>query len=480
VAEQTVAHAHPAHRRTQNHAIAAEPAPAKTRTSIAKVVGASLIGTTIEWYDFFLYGVAAALVFGDLFFPSFDPLVGTPLAFATYAVGFLARPVGGLVFGHFGDRLGRKKMLVITLLMMGGATALIGILPTYVSVGAAAPILLVMLRCIQGFALGGEWGGAVLMSAEHGGDDRRGLWTIVPQAGAPAGNLLAVGVLALLSAVMSGETFDAWGWRIPFLLSGVLVLVGLWIRNSVAESPVFEAARTQAEHSRASTARLPALEVVARYRREVLIAMGARFAENVSYYVFTVFILTYATEQLDLPRSFALTAVLAGSALHLLAIPLFGALSDRIGRRPVYTVGAVGVGAWSFAFFRLLDTRSWTLFAVAAMVGLLFHAAMYGPQGAFFSELFGTGVRYTGASIGYQLASVFAGSLAPIIAVALLSRYGSSLPISLYMLGTAVITIVARSASPETARSDLTQVGASAKARPVTGEDPIAGLSAAS
>jgi MFS family permease len=270
---------------------------------------------------------------------------------------------------------------------------------------------------------------------------------------------------------MTQSAFDAWGWRIPFLLSAVLLGIGLWIRSTISESPVFEAEKAAAAQSHTGQKpKMPALEVLTTYRREVLVALGARFAESVSYVIFTVFILTYATKELDLSRGFALNAVLVASALHLVVIPLFGALSDRVGRRPVYTFGAVGVGAWAFVFFVLLDTKSWALFAVAAAVGLFFHAAMYGPQAAFFSELFGTGVRYSGASMGYQLASVFAGSLAPIISLALLSTYGSSLPISFYLLGSAVLTIVALYAARETAKVDLTAVSPDAHSAPARRE----------
>jgi metabolite-proton symporter len=433
-------------------------AQGKPNTSLKKVVAASVIGTTIEWYDFFVFGVAAALIFNTLFFPSFDPLVGTLLSFATYAIGFVARPIGGLVFGHFGDKIGRKSMLVTTLLIMGVSTVLIGCLPTYGTIGVAAPILLVALRFIQGFALGGEWGGAVLMAAEYGTKGRRGFYASFPQAGAPAGNMLAVGVLSLLTATMSTATFESWGWRVAFLFSGVLVAIGLWIRTTIAESPLFEQSRKAAEEeakNAATPARAPIFELIKSYRRSVLIAMGARFAENVSYYIFTVFVLTYATKQLDLSRGFVLNAVLVASAIHLVTIPLWGALSDRVGRRPLYMIGAVGVGVWGFVFFALLDTKSWPLMLLALAVGLLFHGAMYGPQAAFFSELFGTRVRYSGASVGYQLASVFAGSLAPIIAVALLASYGTAFPISVYLAATAVVTLVAVFVCRETSGDDL-------------------------
>lgn len=418
---------------------------------IKKVVGASLIGTTVEWYDFFLYGSAAALVFNKLFFPTADPLTGTLLAFTTYAIGFLARPLGGLVFGHYGDRLGRKKLLVLSLLLMGGATMLMGVLPTYAAVGVAAPLLLTFLRLVQGFALGGEWGGAVLIVSEHGDPARRGFWASWPQAGVPCGNLLATAVLAVLAAVQSDADFLAWGWRIPFLLSGVLVVIGLWIRLSVSESPIFLAAQEKAP----KLEKAPALELLKHNWREVLIAMGARFAENVSYYVITAFILVYVVTGLGLSKSVGLNAVLVASAVHLVTIPVWGHLSDRFGRRSIYLVGAVGMAVWVFAFFALLDTKDPVLITVATTVGLVLHGAMYGPQAAFFSELFGTRVRYSGASVGYQLASIVAGALAPLIATALLQAYKSSFPIAIYVLITCVITVVAIALARETRGADL-------------------------
>src|SRR4051794_27001763 len=302
-------------------------APAHAPTRFGRVVGASVVGTTVEWYDFFLYGSAAALVFPQLFFPEQDEFAGTLSSFATYAVGFFARPVGALVFGHFGDRIGRKKLLVISLLMMGGATFAIGLLPTYATVGVLAPVLLIVLRLIQGFALGGEWGGAVLLVSEHGRPENRGFWASWPQSGAPAGNLLATGVLALLAAFQSDDAFAAWGWRIPFLLSAVLIIVGMWVRLTAAESPVFLEAQRAAEAKAAKTGareQAPVLTVLARYKREVLTAMGARIAENVSFYLLTSFSLTYLTKALGLSSSFALNAVLIASAVHLVTIPLWG------------------------------------------------------------------------------------------------------------------------------------------------------------
>ncbi|WP_201299782.1 MFS transporter [Streptomyces mexicanus] len=444
------------------------PAPAPPAPShLPRIVAASLIGTTIEWYDFFLYGSAAALVFNKLFFPDSDPLVGTLLSFLTYAVGFAARPLGALVFGHYGDRLGRKKLLVLSLLMMGGATFAIGLLPTHATVGTAAPVLLTTLRLIQGFALGGEWGGAVLLVSEHGDARRRGFWASWPQTGAPAGQLLATGVLSLLTAVLSDGAFGDWGWRIPFLLSGVLVLVGLWIRLSVDESPVFQQALAQAEARKAAVRaagaaegaeKLPLVSVLRHHWRDVLVAMGARMAENISYYVITAFILVYATTSAGVSKQTALNAVLIASAVHFAVIPAWGALSDRIGRRPVYLLGAAGVGLWMFPFFRLIDTGGFGSLVIAVTVGLVLHGAMYAPQAAFFSEMFATRMRYSGASIGAQFASVAAGAPAPLIATALLSDYDSGTPVALYVIAAAVLTLIAVGVAQETRHRDLAAV----------------------
>ncbi|MBT2402915.1 MULTISPECIES: MFS transporter [unclassified Streptomyces] len=431
----------------------APPAPG----SIKRIVAASLIGTTIEWYDFFLYGTAAALVFNKLFFPTADPLTGTLIAFLTYAIGFLARPLGGVVFGHFGDKVGRKKLLVLSLLMMGGATFAMGLLPTHASIGVGAPVLLTVLRLVQGFALGGEWGGAVLIVSEHGGDEHRGFWASWPQSGAPGGNLLATGVLALLAAVQSDAAFLSWGWRVPFLLSGVLVAVGLWIRLSVSESPIFLAAQAKAEAdaARGVKERAPVVQVFRKDWRQVLTAIGTRFGENISYYVLTSFLLVYVTAHLGLPKTTALNAVLIGSAVHFVTIPAWGALSDRIGRRPVTLIGSAGMVAWAFGFFALVDTESFAVITAAVTTGLLLHGAMYGPQAAFISEMFDTEVRYSGASMGSQLASIIAGALAPIVAVELLKDYGSSVPVSLYLSAAAVVTTITVAFAKETRGRDL-------------------------
>ncbi|MDI6102350.1 MFS transporter [Actinoplanes sp. NEAU-A12] len=430
---------------------------ATERAPIVKVVFASLVGTAVEWYDFFLYGSAAALVFGALFFPASDPVTGTLLAFGTYALGFVARPLGGIVFGHFGDRVGRKRMLVLSLMLMGAATVAIGLLPTYATIGVAAPILLLICRLAQGFAVGGEWGGAVLMAAEHGDDARRGFWSSWPQAGVALGNLLATGVLWLLALLQPDDQFLAWGWRIPFLLSAILVLVGLWVRMTIAESPVFTQAQAARRNRRMD--HQPLLEVVRRYPREVLLAMGMRLAENIGYYLVTVISITYLTTYAGTSsdKGLILTALLIGSAVQFVIIPVIGAVSDRVGRRPLYLTGAVGLAIWMYVFFGLLDSRSAPQIILAVLVGLFLHALMYAPQAAFFSELFGTSVRYTGASVGYQLASILAGALAPIVALKLLGDVTDPDPtaVAIYMTVASALTVVAVLAARETARTSL-------------------------
>jgi metabolite-proton symporter len=401
----------------------------KGRTPLRRVVGASLIGTTIEWYDFFLYGSAAALVFNRLFFPEYDPLVGTMLAFATYALGFVARPIGGIVFGHFGDRIGRKKLLMWSLILMGVATVLIGLLPTYNQIGIWAPVGLIVLRLVQGFAVGGEWGGAVLMAAEHGDAKRRGFWASWPQAGVPAGNLLAAGVLALMAGIQPEEDFLEWGWRVPFVLSALLVVVGWYIRNRVSESPMFEKAIDEAE----IPPKLPAMDVIRERPKALVLGAGLRVGENISYYVLTVFSLTYLVDVAAETRSLALNALLAGAAVQFFAIPFFAWVSDRIGRRPVYAFGGLGLAVWSFLLFPLLGSGDNALIVLALVVGLVLHGAMYGPQAAFITELFPTRIRYSGVSLAYQLTAIVAGSLAPIIALALYQKYGSALPVAIYV-----------------------------------------------
>ncbi|RJL35949.1 MFS transporter [Bailinhaonella thermotolerans] len=431
--------------------------PPQSRTRIGRVLLAGLVGTAVEWYDFFLYGSAAALVFNKLFFPESDPLVGTMLAFLTYALGFVARPLGGLVFGHFGDRVGRKKLLMVSLVLMGVATAAIGLLPTYSSIGIWAAVLLTLLRLVQGFAIGGEWGGAVLLVSEHGSPARRGFYASWPQAGVPVGNLLATAVLAVLAATMPDAVFESWGWRIPFLLSALLILFGYWVRSRVEDAPVFLEARARAEAEQA-VRRAPALEALRRHPKQIGVCISARMAENISYYVITAFVLTYVTTHLELSRSLVLNALLVANVAHLIAIPAFGALSDRVGRRPVYLFGTIGMGLWAFAFFALLDTRNPALITLAVVGGLIAHAAMYGPQAAFFAEQFDTTVRYSGTSIGYQVTSIIAGSVAPLIATALLASYGTPTPIAWYVAIAAVISTAGVLAAKETRSRDLAQI----------------------
>jgi metabolite-proton symporter len=427
-------------------AAAAAPPAAPTPATLRKVILGSLIGTTIEWYDFFLYGTAAALVFNKLFFPKADPLTGAMLAFTTYALGFVARPLGGIVFGHFGDRIGRKKLLMLSLVLMGASTFAIGLLPTYASVGVAAPIALTLLRLVQGFAVGGEWGGAVLMAAEYGDARRRGVWAGWPQVGVPAGNLIAAAILAIMAGVQSDAEFLAWGWRVPFLLSVVLVAIGWWVRVSLDETPVFRELRAEAE----ALPKAPLLEALRERPGGVAIGAGLRLGENICYYVLTAFSITYVTEVVHLSRSVALDALLAGAAVEVVMMPVFSWLSDRIGRRIVYAIGAGGMALFAFAFFKMLDTGATPMVLAAVILGLICHGAMYGPQAAFIAELFPTRYRYSGASFAYQATSIVAGSLAPIIALALFKQTHSSLPISLYVAAACAVSVVAALMARET------------------------------
>ena len=424
------------------------------RTPLRRVVMASLIGTTIEWYDFFLYGSAAALVFNRLFFPEFDPLVGTMLAFATYALGFVARPVGGIVFGHFGDRIGRKRLLMLSLVLMGVATILIGLLPTYAQIGVWAPIALIVLRLIQGFAVGGEWGGAVLMAAEHGDAARRGFWASWPQAGVPAGSLLAAAVLAIMASVQTEADFLQWGWRVPFVLSALLVIVGWYIRNRVSESPMFEAEFEAAD----APAKVPAMDVLRERPKALVLGAGLRLGENISYYILTVFSLTYLVDVSHESRSVALNALLIGAAVQFFAIPLLALLSDRIGRRPVYALGAFGLAIWGFVLFGLLGSGDNASIILALVVGLVLHGAMYGPQAAFITELFPTRIRYSGVSIAYQLTSIVAGSLAPIIALWLYKQYDSATPVAIYVGVACVVSGVSALLARETRGLELAEI----------------------
>jgi MFS transporter, MHS family, shikimate and dehydroshikimate transport protein len=420
--------------------------------SLRQVALASFVGTTIEWYDFFLYGTAAALVFDKLFFPNVDPTIGTLAAFATFGVGFAARPIGGIVFGHFGDRAGRKSMLVISLLMMGIATACIGLLPTYAAIGIGAPILLTVLRLVQGLGVGGEWGGAVLMSVEHAPKGKRGLYGSFPQMGVPAGLFLSTVIFAGMQAITSEAAFEAWGWRVPFLFSILLVGVGLFIRMRIMESPAFQQVKDSG-----TEAPKPIVDVVKTQPREVLVAMGMRIAENGVFYVFTVFVLAYGEDTLELSKGTMLTGVAIAAAVGLCTVPLWGSLSDRFGRKPLYMTGAVFSTLFAFPFFMLVDTKEPILIWLAIVLGVnVGHDLMYGPQAAYYAEMFGTRVRYSGASLGYQLASVFAGGFAPLIAAALLAANGGDPTlVAIYMVAMGVITVIATAFARETYRDDI-------------------------
>jgi metabolite-proton symporter len=415
--------------------------PIRTR----RVALATLIGTSIEWYDFFVYGAAAALVFGKLFFPTANPLTGTLLALSTFGVGFIARPIGGVVFAHFGDRIGRKSMLVLSVLLMGGGTFAVGLLPTAETIGVAAPIVLVLLRIIQGIGLGGEWGAAAVMAVEHAPPHRRGFFGSWPQVGVPAGMLTANLALLAMSGSLSEEAFLAWGWRIPFLVSIVLVVVGIVIRLKVHESPVFEQAKAAGKIER-----MPVLAVLRRQPLNVLRAAGLRFAENSTFYIHTTFVLTYGTTVLDMERDDLLLAVIVSSAVGLVSLPFYGWACDRFGRRPVVLWGSLVLLVMSWPYFWALDTRSLPIIILATVVAVnVGNSAVYAPQPAYFSELFEPEVRYSGASIGAQAASVFAGGLAPVIATALLNATGGYNMIALYMSAMVMITIVTALLSPD-------------------------------
>ncbi|KAA9149559.1 MHS family MFS transporter [Amycolatopsis acidicola] len=412
-------------------------ADSAARAHRTRAVVASTVGTTIEWYDFFLYGTIAALVFPKLFFPGSSTATGVLESFGTLFVGFAARPAGAAIFGHFGDRVGRKATLVTTLLLMGSATVLIGVLPGYTALGWGAPVLLTLLRVVQGIGVGGEWGGSVLMSMEWGTRRHRGFLTSLPQLGVPLGLLLSTAAVALFESV-SGDSFETWGWRVPFLLSIILVGIGLWVRLKVVESPDF------AEVKRAGKVeRRPVWTAIRHHPREILTSAFVRLAEQAPFYLFITFVLTYGTKHLSLPRGQLLNDTLIAAAVGLISVPLFGHLSDRVGRKLVYGLGIVATGAFAFPYFGLLDTRSSGLVLVAIVVSLIVHDMMYGPQAALIAENFGTGVRYSGAGLGYQLASVIAGGPAPLIAAAILQSTGSSTGISWYIVGCAVVSMLA-------------------------------------
>jgi MFS family permease len=412
---------------------------------------ASTVGTTIEWYDFFLYNTAASLIFPALFFPKQAAFTGILLSFGTQFVGFAARPVGAAIFGHYGDRIGRKATLIATLLLMGIATALIGVLPTYASIGYAAPVLLTLLRVLQGIGVGGEWGGSVLLSMEWGARRRRGLMASWPQLGVPLGLVLSTGVVRLMTD-WTGESFDSWGWRIPFLLSFVLIGVGLYVRLRVLESPEFETVRRTD-----GVVRRPLVEVIRTEWRQILTSAFVRMGDQAPFYLFTSFVLTYATKHLDLTRDRVLDYILIAATIGLVSVPLFGHLSDIFGRRRVYGTGIVLTALFAFPYFGLLNTKESVLVLIAIVVSLIFHDMQYGPQAALIAEGFGANLRYSGAGLGYQLSSVIAGGPAPLIATKILQETDSSTGISWYIIGCCVLGFAALLLMPRRAPSAVAE-----------------------
>ncbi|RFA11125.1 MFS transporter [Subtercola boreus] len=418
-----------------------------------------MVGTVVEWYEFFLYATAASLVFGKFFFPNANTaLDGIIAAFITYAVGFVARPLGGIVFGHIGDKLGRKHTLQVTIILVGVSTFLMGCLPGFNTVGYLAPALLVVLRFVQGFAVGGEWGGAVLLVAEQSPDKSRAFWASWPQAAVPVGNLLATLVLLVTAAVLPNDQFLSWGWRIAFWLSAVIVVVGYYIRTHVTEAPIFLEARAAVEAEKAKS--YGVREVIRRYPKGVLQAMGLRFAENILYYIIVSFTIVYLSTVHKYDTKQLLLALLIAHAVHFAVIPQVGRLADRIGRKPVYFIGAVLGASWAFFAFPLFDTLNPAVIVFAVTIGLCFHAFMYAGQPAIMAEMFPTRMRYSGVSLGYQVTSILAGSLAPIIAVALLQAYGSWIPVALYILAACIITAITVLTLKETKGASLRRIDA--------------------
>ena len=412
---------------------------------------ASTVGTAVEWYDFLLYGQVAALVFGKLFFPHSDPLVGTLQALATYFVGFVARPIGAAIFGHFGDRVGRKATLIATLLITGLATFAVGLVPTYASIGIWGAVILTVLRLIQGIGVGGEWGGSVLLAMEWSKTNKnRGLITSFPQLGGPGGLLLANIAVLVFSGSMSSEAFLAWGWRIPFFLSAIMVAIGLWIRLGILETPAF---RKIVEENRVE--RVPVLEVLKRQPREVVLTALVRMAEQAPAYVYFVFVFTYGINVLHFSRNFLLTAVVVAAAVDLTMISLFGHLSDRIGRRRMYFIGALATAAYGLIYFPLLSTAVPAVVFIAIVLSMVPHSMVYGPQAALIAERFTPRLRYSGCSLGYQLASIVAGGPAPLIATALLAAFGSGHPVGLYICACGVVSMIVVMILPDYTNRDI-------------------------
>ena len=420
-----------------------------------RVVAASVFGTAMETYDLYLYGTAAALIFGTLFFPAEDPVAATLLSLSTFAVSFVARPLGAIVFGHFGDQIGRKRMLFLTLLLMGLSTFLIGLLPDFATIGVAAPIILTVLRFTQGFGFGGEYSGAVLMLAEHAPASKRGFYAGLNNVGPVLGFISSTLVFLLVLSLMSDDAFLVWGWRIPFLVSILLVAIGLYVRFKVTESPVFIEAQERAKASGTQT-RAPLLAVLTKYPKEIILASGANIGQFATFYLAATFALSYGTTVLGLERNVVLSAVMIGVATNAITIPLASAWSDRVGRRPVLIIGSVAMIVWAFPFFALFNTAQYGLI-VLAFVGLMMaYSLVYGPIAAFTSELFGTSVRYTGSALSYNIGGILGAAFAPLIATLLYATFDSSMPISIYLAGTAAVSLVCILLARETKDESLT------------------------
>ncbi len=411
---------------------------------------ASTVGTTIEWYDFFLYNTAAALIFPALFFPDSTAYAGRLESFATYAVGFAARPVGAALFGHWGDRIGRKATLIVTLLLMGVSTAIVGLLPGSDSIGSWAPILLVALRLLQGIAVGGEWSGSVLLSMEWGDQKRRGLMASFPQLGVAFGLILGTGFLYLLSWRLTDDQFQSWGWRIPFVFSLVMVAVGLYIRLKIFETPMF-AKRVQQKQ----ISRMPTVDVIRRHWKPILLSAFARMSEQAPFYVITAFTLSYLTEDEGYSKTFALLAILSAAALEVAVVPFYGHLSDSVGRKKIYMIGAAITGVYGFVLFAAMDSGIATIAFLGVFLALIPHGMQYGPQASLIAESFPTSLRYAGAGMGYQLASVIAGGPAPLVATWLLANTGSEYSIAFAILGCAVVTLIAVALMDDYSTSDI-------------------------
>jgi MFS family permease len=427
---------------------------AERPTRMAPIAAAATIATALEWFDFFIYTTAASLVLGKLFFPTLGGVEGTLASFATLAVGFLARPVGGIVAGHLGDRWGRKPTLVLALVFMGVSTFGIGLLPTYATAGALAPILLIVLRVVQGLGVGAQWGGAALLLTEHAPVRRRGFYGSFVQVGAIGGSILGNLVYLALTAWMTDSAFESWGWRVPFLTGLVLILIGLFLQRRIEDTPVFQKLRE--DGAGAPRAEKPPLVAAIRgHWKQILQAAGAFMVVNTAYYIFISGILSYGTGELKMGKSTILAIVLGAGATQLVTMPLMGLLSDRMSRRKLYLAGTVLLSVWAFPMFLLVDTRNPLLIFVGLAVGFTFHSMMYGPQAALYAEMFSARVRYSGASLGYQIASIFAGGLAPFIMTALLAATGSSLSVSVYIFAMGVITFVAVFSIRESFQRDL-------------------------